>query len=45
MRKFAVGASVRVRHRLVASASRIPYRFACGAERPVPNGIGVFSRT
>ncbi|GEC05561.1 hypothetical protein SSP24_32160 [Streptomyces spinoverrucosus] len=30
LRKFAVGESVRVRHRLVASASRIPYRFALG---------------
>ncbi|MBG0857344.1 phosphodiester glycosidase family protein [Streptomyces spinoverrucosus] len=30
LRKFAVGESVQVRHRLVPSASRIPYRFALG---------------
>ncbi|MFI9612661.1 phosphodiester glycosidase family protein [Streptomyces sp. NPDC052023] len=37
LRKFAVGEAVRVRQRLVASASRIPYRFALGG-RPLLRG-------
>ena len=42
LRKFSVGEQVVVRHRLVAAASRIPYRFALGGcpvllhGRPLP---------
>ncbi|MFI6206087.1 phosphodiester glycosidase family protein [Streptomyces sp. NPDC051041] len=42
LRKLSVGERVRVRHRLVAAASRIPYRFALGGfpvlrgGRPLP---------
>ncbi|CAL9587847.1 hypothetical protein SUDANB6_05196 [Streptomyces sp. enrichment culture] len=38
LRKLTVGAPVRVRHRLVASASRVPYRFALGGYPVLADG-------
>ncbi|MFD7705763.1 phosphodiester glycosidase family protein [Streptomyces sp. NPDC059785] len=49
LRKLSVGERVRVRHRLVAAASRVPYRFALGGYpvlsggRPLPGLDGVTS--
>lgn len=38
LRKLAVGSTVKVRHRLVAASSRIPYRFALGGYPVLENG-------
>jgi hypothetical protein len=38
LRKFSVGERVRIRHQLVASATRIPYRFAVGGYPVLDDG-------
>jgi hypothetical protein len=38
LRKFSVGERVRIRHQLVASATRIPYRFAIGGYPVLDDG-------
>lgn len=38
LRKFSAGEAVRVRHRLVASASRVPFRFALGGYPVLDDG-------
>ncbi|WP_141203751.1 phosphodiester glycosidase family protein [Streptomyces griseorubiginosus] len=38
LRKLAVGSTVKVRHRLVAASSRVPYRFALGGYPLLENG-------
>ena len=38
LRKLAVGSTVKVRHRLVAASSRVPYRFALGGYPVLENG-------
>ncbi|WP_030316477.1 phosphodiester glycosidase family protein [Streptomyces sp. NRRL B-3229] len=38
LRKLAVGSTVKVRHRLVAASSRVPYRFALGGYPVLEDG-------